>query len=79
MTLGSGQSRRDDLITERKLTQARIAETLGISRPMYPNCKTSNWVASRRSVLQFMTHLDKGVEIIIRPRAADHPTGRVSV
>ncbi len=72
--------RLNDLIKDRKLTQTSIAEIFGIPQPHVSelrNFKLSRFSSER--LLHFITLLDKDVEIIIRPKAANHPAGLVSV
>jgi predicted XRE-type DNA-binding protein len=72
--------RLNDLIGDGKLTQARVAKLFGIPQPHVSelrNFKLSRFSSER--LLHFITLLDKDVEIIIRPKAEDHPAGLVSV
>jgi predicted XRE-type DNA-binding protein len=72
--------RLNDLIKDRKLTQTSVAEIFGIPQPHVSelrNFKLSRFSSER--LLHFITLLDKDVEIIIRPKAANHPAGLVSV
>lgn len=72
--------RLNDLIGDRKLTQTRVAELFGIPQPHVSelrNFKLSRFSSER--LLHFITLLDKDVEIIIRPKAENHPAGLVSV
>ena len=72
--------RLNDLITERKLTQTAAAEIFGIPQPNVSelrNFKLSRFSSER--LLHFITQLDRDVEIVIRPKAANHVAGLVSV
>jgi predicted XRE-type DNA-binding protein len=72
--------RLNELIKDRKLTQTRIADIFGIPQPHVSelrNFKLRRFSSER--MLHFITLLDKDVEIIIRPKAANHPAGLVSV
>ena len=72
--------RLNDLIGDRKLTQTRAAKLFGIPQPHVSelrNFKLSRFSSER--LLHFITLLDKDVEIIIRPKADNHPAGLVSV
>ncbi|MDZ7752069.1 MAG: helix-turn-helix transcriptional regulator [Gammaproteobacteria bacterium] len=72
--------RLNDLIRERKLTQATVAEIFGISQPHVSDLrryKLSRFSSER--LLHFITLLDRDVEIVIRPKVAGHAAGRVSV
>lgn len=70
----------NDLIKERKLTQTSVAEIFSIPQPHVSelrNFKLSRFSSER--LLNFITLLDKDVEIIIRPKAKNHTAGLVSV
>lgn len=72
--------RLNDLIKERKLTQTVVAEIFGIPQPHISelrNYKLARFSSER--LLHFITQLDRDVEIVIRPKAANHPAGLVSV
>lgn len=72
--------RLNDLIKERKLTQTGVTEIFGIPQPHVSelrNFKLSRFSSER--LLHFITLLDKDVEIVIRPKAASHAAGLVSV
>lgn len=72
--------RLNDLIKEHKLTQTAAAEIFGIAQSHVSelrNFKLRRFSSER--LLHFITQLDRDVEIIIRPKAADHITGSVSV
>src|SRR5512143_3615795 len=71
--------RLNDLIRDRKLTQASVAEIFGIPQPHMSelrNFKLRRFSSER--LLHFITLLDKDVEIIIRPKVENHATGLVS-
>ncbi len=72
--------RLNDLIKERKLTQTSVAGIFGIPQPHVSelrNFKLSRFSSER--LLHFITLCDKDVEIVIRPKAANHKAGLVSV
>ena len=72
--------RLNDLILDRKLTQASVAEIFRIPQPHVSelrNFKLRRFSSER--LLHFITLLDQDVEIIIRPKAENHATGLVSV
>lgn len=72
--------RLNELIAERRFTQARTAELFGIPQPHVSELK--HYKLSRFSserLLRFMTLLDRDIEIIIRQKAAEHASGIVSV
>lgn len=72
--------RLNDLLKERKLTQIAVAQIFGIPQPHVSelrNYKLSRFSSER--LLHFITLLDKDVEIVIRPKAANHEVGHVSV
>lgn len=72
--------RINDLIKERKLTQTAVAGIFGIPQPHISelrNYKLSRFSSER--LLHFITQLDRDVEIVIRPKAANHAAGLVSV
>ena len=72
--------RLNDLLKERKLTQIAAAQIFGIPQPHISelrNYKLSRFSSER--LLHFITLLDKDVEIVIRPKAANHEVGHVSV
>lgn len=65
---------------ERKLTQTAVAWIFGIPQPHISelrNYKLSCFSSER--LLHFITQLDKDVEIVIRPKAANHAAGLVTV
>jgi predicted XRE-type DNA-binding protein len=70
----------NELIAERRLTQTRTADLLGIPQPHVSELK--NYKLRRFSserLLHFITLLDRDVEIVIRPKARGHAAGLVSV
>jgi predicted XRE-type DNA-binding protein len=72
--------RLNDLIKERKLTQTVVAEIFGIPQPHVSelrNYKLTRFSSER--LLHFITQLDRDIEIVIRPKAENHPSGLVSV
>ena len=72
--------RLNDLIKERKLIQTSVAEIFGIPQPHVSelrNFKLARFSSER--LLHFITLLDKDIEIVIRPKAANHTAGLVSV
>lgn len=72
--------RINDLLQERRLTQAKVAALFGIPQPHVSELKhyKLNRFSSER-LLHFITLLDKDVEIIIRPKAKGQATGLLSV
>ena len=72
--------RLNDLIQERKLTQKAAAGIFGIPQPHVSELRhyKLNRFSSER-LLHFITLLDQDVEIVIRPKAANHAAGLVSV
>jgi predicted XRE-type DNA-binding protein len=72
--------RLNDLIKERKLTQAATADIFGIPQPHVSELRHYKLKRfSSERLLHFITQLDRDVEIVIRPKAANHPAGMVSV
>ena len=70
----------NDLIQERKLTQAAAAGIFGIPQPHVSELRHYKLKRfSSERLLHFITQLDRDVEIVIRPKAANHPSGLVSV
>lgn len=72
--------RLNDLLKERKLTQTASAQIFGIPQPHVSelrNYKLSRFSSER--LLHFITLLDRDVEIVIRPKAANREAGHVSV
>lgn len=72
--------RINELLQDRKLTQAKAAEIFGIPQPHISDLK--HYKLSRFSserLMHFLTLLDKDVEIIIRPKAKGHGSGMLSV
>jgi len=72
-------SRIDQIIRERRLTQARVAEMLGISQPDVSRLLRGNFRDySVERLLRLLTGLGRDVEIVIRkPRARRR--GRLSI
>jgi predicted XRE-type DNA-binding protein len=72
--------RINDLLQERRLTQAKVAALFGIPQPHISELKhyKLNRFSSER-LLHFLTLLDKDVEIIIRPKAKWQASGLLSV
>lgn len=72
--------RLNDLIQERKLTQAAAADIFCIPQPHVSELRHYKLKRfSSERLLHFITQLDRDVEIVIRPKAANHPSGLVSV
>ena len=72
--------RINDLIKERKLTQVAVAGIFGIPQPHVSELRHYKLKRfSSERLLHFITQLDRDVEIVIRPKAANHPSGLVSV
>jgi predicted XRE-type DNA-binding protein len=72
--------RINELLQDRKLTQAKVAALFGVPQPHISELK--NYKLSRFSserLMHFITMLDKDVEIIIRPKAKGHESGLLSV
>ena len=72
--------RLNELIADRRLTQAGAAQLFGIPQPHVSELK--HYKLSRFSserLLRFVTLLDRDVEIVIRPKAKGHASGIVSV
>jgi predicted XRE-type DNA-binding protein len=72
--------RLNELIADRRLTQAGAARLFGIPQPHISELK--HYKLSRFSserLLRFVTLLDRDVEIVIRPKAKGHGSGVVSV
>lgn len=72
--------RINDLLKERKLAQAAAADIFGIPQPHVSELRHYKLRRfSSERLLHFITLLDKDVEIVIRPKAANHASGLVSV
>lgn len=72
--------RLNDLVKDRKLTQASAAEIFGIPQPHVSELRHYKLKRfSSERLLHFITLLDRDVEIVIRPKAANHAAGLVSV
>ncbi|MDH4286927.1 MAG: helix-turn-helix domain-containing protein [Gallionella sp.] len=72
--------RINELLRDRKLTQAKASALFGIPQPHISDLK--HYKLNRFSperLIHFITMLDKDVEIIIRPKAKGHETGLLSV
>jgi len=72
--------RINELLLDRKLTQAKAAALFGIPQPHISDLK--HYKLSRFSserLMHFITLLDKDVEIIIRPKAKGHESGLLTV
>lgn len=72
--------RVNELIKERKLTQAKVSGLFGIPQPHVSELK--NFKLSRFSserLMHFITLLDRDIEILIRPKASSQAPGLVSV
>lgn len=72
--------RINELLQERKLTQAKASSLFGIPQPHISDLK--NYKLTRFSserLMHFITLLDKDIEIIIRPKAKGHESGLLSV
>ena len=72
--------RINELLQDKKLTQAKVALLFGIPQPHISDLK--HYKLSRFSserLMHFITLLDKDVEIIIRPKAKGHESGLLSV
>ena len=70
----------NDVIGERRLTQAKVAVLFGIPQPHVSelrNYKLTRFSSER--LLRFLTLLDRDVEIVIRRKARGHATGSLSV
>lgn len=72
-------TRIDQIIRERRLTQARAAELLGISQPDVSRLLRGNFRDySVERLLRLMTILGRDVEIVIRKSRSRRP-GRLSI
>src|ERR1035437_9057235 len=70
----------NELLKNRKLKQREIAELLGIPQPKVSalkNYRLDNFSVER--LMEFLTALDRDVEILIRPRANNAEAGHISV
>jgi len=73
-------SRIVDIVERRGLTQAEVAELLGIDQPKVSKLlrgQLSGFSADR--LLRFLMALDQDVEIIIRPKPEFHAHGQINV
>ena len=72
--------RINELLQERKLTQAKSAALFGIPQPHVSDLKHYKLARfSSERLMHFITLLDKDIEIIIRPKAKGHESGLLSV
>lgn len=72
--------RINELLQERKLTQAKASVLFGIPQPHISDLKHYKLARfSSERLMHFITMLDKDVEIIIRPKAKGHESGLLSV
>ncbi|CAG0992068.1 hypothetical protein BURK2_02446 [Burkholderiales bacterium] len=72
--------RLNDLIDEHQLTQTAAAEIFGVSQPHVSELRHYKLRRfSSERLLHFITQMDRDVDIVIRPKADDHPAGLVSV
>lgn len=70
----------NELIARMGLTQTKVAALLGIPQPHLSELKHYKLARfSSERLLRFLTHLDRDVEIVIRPKAGRRATGRLSV
>ena len=70
----------NELLQDRKLTQAKTSALFGSPQPHVSDLK--HYKLSRFSserLMYFITLLDKDIEIIIRPKAKGHESGLLSV
>ncbi len=70
----------NNLISQRRLTQAAAAKQLGVNQPKVSaltNYKLGGFSVER--LMTFLTALDQDVEIVIRKKPRSQPAGRISV
>ena len=70
----------NDVIARRRLTQAAAAAKLGVNQPKISaltNYKLDGFSVER--LLNFLTALDRDVEIVIRKKPRSRASGRISV
>ena len=70
----------NDVIARRRLTQAAVAAKLGVNQPKISaltNYKLDGFSVER--LLNFLTALDRDVEIVIRKKPRSRASGRISV
>jgi predicted XRE-type DNA-binding protein len=70
----------NDVIAQRRLTQAAAAEKLGINQPKISalaHYKLDGFSVER--LMTFLTALDRDVEIVIRKKPRSRAAGRISV
>jgi predicted XRE-type DNA-binding protein len=72
--------RVNEIISEQKLPQAKVAVLFGIPQPHVSELKNYklNRFSSER-LMHFITLFDRDVEILIRPKASGHAAGLMSV
>lgn len=72
--------RINELLQDRKLTQAKVAALFSVPQPHISELKSYKLSRfSSERLMHFITMLDKDVEIIIRPKAKGHESGLLSV
>ena len=72
--------RLNEIIKERKLSGTDVSEIFGISQlQVTALCNFKLRDFSSELLLFFITQLDRDIEILIRPKAADHRVGLMSV
>ncbi len=70
----------NQLLAQRKLSQAEAAKVLGVTQPKVSalrNYKLAGFSVER--LMEFLTALNQDVEIMIRPRANRRKSGHISV
>jgi predicted XRE-type DNA-binding protein len=70
----------NQIVAERRLTQAATAALLGINQPKVSallNYKLAGFSVER--LMTFLTALDRDVEIVIRKKPRSRPAARISV
>lgn len=73
-------SKIGEIIRDRKLTQARAAELLGIPQPKLSNMLRGQFRGiSETKMIECLTRLGSDVEIVVRERDAERKAGHVSV
>ncbi len=70
----------NDVVASRRLTQAAVAEKLGVNQPKVSAlaCYKLDGFSVER-LMVFLTALDRDVEIVIRKKARSRAAGRISV
>lgn len=72
--------RINELLQDRKLTQAQTSVLFGIPQPHISELKHYKLTRfSSERLMHFLTLLDNDVEIVIRPKAKGHESGLLSV